>query len=627
LPNPDPYAATTDVTDGMWHHLAVTYRTGEAKLYVDGLLEGTYATPPGQINGNPTSTVWMGMRNDKPNERQFKGYLDNVQAYLQPLTANQVAALASEAAAPQGCTAPASSLVGYWPMDDCYQANITNTVGAMWTGTKAGGVYNAEGFVNQAAYFDGDQDRIDLTDSAYALGGQDGISYSLWVYPTLATGNREVIIRRVEPAGASVGVFLTNLTPEIYLGGLAGAQYYLADSTLPIDTWSHLGVTYGDGSLRVYRNGDLILSQDNLIGSLNFSPSGKHFLGGNPNGSRSFSGRIDEVRIFNEALISSTMATEATRVSSSPAACNNLPEGIWLFDDCASATAVDSLGNHGGTVVGATRAAGYRGAGMSFDGANDYISLGSGAGLNLTDAFTISMWVNTTQTTRGTLLIKNPQGGNFSYAVQLDNGVPLLALGNGVSNPGPFSAATNVADGTWNHLAWTLERGTVTTYVNGVAQSSTTGVTGSVLPNPGSEVWLGWRNNFKPGRAYQGLMDEVRIWQNALDATEIANLASASQNSTTCAGARTAWETDLSTLAPVFEVYPNPNQGTFTVRVATGTSQLLSVTNLVGQQVYQQQLNPTSAEHTVQLEYLKPGIYLVRLQAGDRQYQKRLVIE
>ncbi|HAA20475.1 MAG TPA: hypothetical protein DCP28_17570, partial [Cytophagales bacterium] len=473
LSNPGPYAATTDVTDGTWHHLAVTYRTGQANLYVDGQLERTYATPLGNVNANSNSSVWLGMRNDKPNERQFKGYLDNVQAYGQPLTPNQVAALASEAAAPQGCTAPTTSLVGYWTLDDCYSPVVTNGVGMMSDGPKVGDVYHAAGYVGQAAYFDGDQDHIDLRDTAYTQGPQDAISYSLWVFPTNAEGNREVIIRRVEPAGASVGIFLTNLTPEIYLGGLAGSQYHLADSTLPLNTWSHLGVTYGDGALRVYRNGTLILNRDNLIGALNFSPDGKHALGGNPNGSRSFSGRLDEVRIFNEALFSTTMASEASLVSSSPADCGNLAEGAWLFDDCASPTVIDSLGNHGGTIVGATRGMGYRGAGMSFDGVNDYINLGSDAGLNLSDEFTISMWVNTTQNTRGTLLIKNPQAGSFSYAVQLDNGVPLLALGNGVNNPGPFSAAVNVADGTWYHLAWTFARGTVTTYVDGVAQSST----------------------------------------------------------------------------------------------------------------------------------------------------------
>ncbi|HAA22401.1 MAG TPA: hypothetical protein DCP28_27890, partial [Cytophagales bacterium] len=77
---------------------------------------------------------------------------------------------------------------------------------------------------------------------------------------------------------------------------------------------------------------------------------------------------------------------------------------------------------------------------LSFDGVNDYLNLGSGSGLELGNEFTISLWANTTQTTRGTLLIKNRQGSDFSYAVQLDNGQPVLALGSGVSNPGPFTA-------------------------------------------------------------------------------------------------------------------------------------------------------------------------------------------
>ncbi|HAP65118.1 MAG TPA: hypothetical protein DCR93_38455, partial [Cytophagales bacterium] len=280
---------------------------------------------------------------------------------------------------------------------------------------------------------EGNCDRLALHDSLWDLGVEDALSYSLWVYPTKATGQREVIIRRVEDGSASMGMFLSNLRPEIYLGGTAGAQFLPADSTLPLNTWSHLGVTYGNGSLRVYRNGSLILTRDNLLGSLNFSPSGQHYLGGNPNGSRGFRGSIDELRIFNETLSGMAMASEVARVSSSPADCGNLAEAAWLFDDCASPMAVDSLGNHPGTLVGVTRSTGYRSAGLSFDGVNDYLNLGSGSGLELGNEFTISLWANTTQTTRGTLLIKNRQGSDFSYAVQLDNGQPVLALGSGVS--------------------------------------------------------------------------------------------------------------------------------------------------------------------------------------------------
>ncbi|MEL6534841.1 MAG: LamG-like jellyroll fold domain-containing protein [Bacteroidota bacterium] len=626
LPTPGPYMGTTDVTDGTWHHVAVTYTTGQVNLYVDGALDASHTVPVGTLGANPSSEVWIGMRADKPNERQYQGHLDNVQAYNELISAEQISEMAAMAEAPEACPTPTSSLVGYWQLDDCNSPIVTNSAGNGFEGIKYGDADQGRGYVNQAAVFDGEGDHIALHDSGYALGTDEGISYSLWVYPTQANGQREVILRRLEDA-ASIGIFLNQLRPEVYLGGLAGVQYLAADSTLPLNTWSHLGVTYGDGRLRVYRNGEVILSRDNLIGTIHFTPQGQHSLGGNPNGTRSYHGAIDEVRIFNEALGASAMAAELTRVSSSPADCPDLAEGAWLFDDCASSTAVDSLGQHAGILVGATRSAGYLGAGMLFDGVNDYINLGNGAGMELAQAFTISMWMNTTQTTRGTLLIKNPQGGNFSYAVQLDNGNPVLALGNGVSNPGPFRAPVNVADGTWHHLAWTFEQGTVTTYVDGIAEATTHGVMGTVLPNAGSEVWLGWRGDLKPGRAYQGLLDEVRLWTNALSPGKIADLANATPNGTDCTGARAAQTDSSFPTREWFRVYPNPNRGTFTVQVRERSEYTLSVTNMLGQTVYSQSLPADQYEHSVRLAEISPGVYWVAVTSEHGQKLQRLVVE
>ncbi|HAA13338.1 MAG TPA: hypothetical protein DCE41_17265, partial [Cytophagales bacterium] len=112
-----------------------------------------------------------------------------------------------------------------------------------------------------------------------------------------------------------------------------------------------------------------------------------------------------------------------------------------------------------------------------------------------------------------------------------------------------------------------------------------------------------------------------------LSATDIASLAGADQSSSDCSGGRPALGTEYVQELPQFEVFPNPTQGAFTVRVQNGSSHFLSVTNLLGQEVYQQQIDASQPEHTVYLENAKPGVYLVRIQTGDRQYQQRLVIE
>ncbi|HAP65119.1 MAG TPA: hypothetical protein DCR93_38460 [Cytophagales bacterium] len=176
-------------------------------------------------------------------------------------------------------------------------------------------------------------------------------------------------------------------------------------------------------------------------------------------------------------------------------------------------------------------------------------------------------------------------------------------------------------------MVWTFANGTVTTYVNGVAEATTTGVMGSVNANPGSEVWLGWRGDFKPGRAYQGSLDEVRIFTNALSAADVLALANAAQSSSDCSGARGAEERGLLSVIPAFQVYPNPNQGNFTVQLTELGDYSLTVSNLLGQRVYDRPLASGSTVHTVHLLGVKPGVYWITLISEKGTQLQQLVIE
>jgi hypothetical protein len=69
---------------------------------------------------------------------------------------------------------------------------------------------------------------------------------------------------------------------------------------LPLNTWSHIAVTYGDGFLRFYVNGTQAGSVAQT-GNIQTS-TGPLRIGGNSVWSEWFAGRIDEVRIYNRAL-------------------------------------------------------------------------------------------------------------------------------------------------------------------------------------------------------------------------------------------------------------------------------------------------------------------------------------
>ena len=91
-------------------------------------------------------------------------------------------------------------------------------------------------------------------------------------------------------------------------------------ASLPLNTWSHLAVTYDGSSLRLYVNGDQVGSAA-VSGSIPAS-SGPLRIGGNAIWGEWFAGRIDDARVYNRALtgteIKSDMGTPVSGNSTPP---------------------------------------------------------------------------------------------------------------------------------------------------------------------------------------------------------------------------------------------------------------------------------------------------------------------
>ncbi len=75
----------------------------------------------------------------------------------------------------------------------------------------------------------------------------------------------------------------------------------------------------------------------------------------------------------------------------------------------------------------------------------------------------------------------------------------------------------------WNHVVFTREGATGTLYLNGVAIKTVNNLTIDMTDiGPTSNNWLG-RNGF-PDPAYDGKMDDVRLYTEALSAQDVATL-------------------------------------------------------------------------------------------------------
>ncbi|WP_175948813.1 LamG-like jellyroll fold domain-containing protein [Burkholderia pyrrocinia] len=201
------------------------------------------------------------------------------------------------------------------------------------------------------------------------------------------------------------------------------------------------------------------------------------------------------------------------------------------FDETSGSAVADASGNgHGGTLMGgATRAAGRTGNALSLDGVGGYVSLPDNLVADLSD-FTIAAWVNWSGnggkrwarvfdfgsgTARYMML--TPMGGT---------GVVRFAIStNGSHGERRVDGKAPLPTGRWAHVAVTLSGTMATLYVNGsVVGSADDVIFAPFRLGPTARNWIG-RSQFAADPYFGGLIDEFRLYRNALDAEQIASLA------------------------------------------------------------------------------------------------------
>jgi Concanavalin A-like lectin/glucanases superfamily len=108
--------------------------------------------------------------------------------------------------------------------------------------------------------------------------------------------------------------------------------------------------------------------------------------------------------------------------------------------------------------------------------------------------------------------------GNDNYYLEADSTSGKPAVGGifAGSNANAFGTAALTLN-VWTHLAGTYDGGTLRLYVNGV-QVSTLAKTGALTTST-NPLQIGGDSIF--GQYFQGKIDEIRVYNRALSATEI----------------------------------------------------------------------------------------------------------
>lgn len=207
----------------------------------------------------------------------------------------------------------------------------------------------------------------------------------------------------------------------------------------------------------------------------------------------------------------------------------------YACNEGAGTTTADATGNNNnGTLVGTTWVAGKNGLALSFNGTGNYVNAGSGASVDdLVKAVpaTFSFWMNPGTPTNNLIIAKND--GNVVDAgwwIENTSSSGLRFVVERASSNMRVGVSSPTA-GVWTHVAivydGTLIAANQNIYFNGVLQTFTTVLDGSGTQgsDAGETLFIGFNRPtsgsgiaFSP---YNGLLDDIRIYNRALTQTEI----------------------------------------------------------------------------------------------------------
>jgi hypothetical protein len=195
------------------------------------------------------------------------------------------------------------------------------------------------------------------------------------------------------------------------------------------------------------------------------------------------------------------------------------PTGYWRLGETTGTTATATIGSVNGTYtnapqLGGTGAVNDTDTATSFDGTNDYISMGDNYAYSARAAFSVEAWIRPTAATASWRRILSKEAANadgWDLHLQATTATPNRLAFERHSSGASDLAYSNVAltAGLWYHIAATYDGTTMTLYVNGSAQSAPVSSTRS-LPAVTDPFLVGAGNGGT--NPVGGQLDEVAVY-------------------------------------------------------------------------------------------------------------------
>jgi len=452
-------------------------------------------------------------------------------------------------------------LVGHWTFDgkDVTNGRINDVSGNGNHGNASGiatSTFYRPGKIGQAGNFDGVDDRVRVGDMDSA-DGTATLTVSAWVKPSTIddSAHRSIISKTGGVSGSFTGWSLLRVNTEAYRfyirNSTDGTVTATSDAVFRDTNWHHVVGVYDGSAVRVYVDGTEADSTPPSATSIIPAESKEVCIGdtGTSGGTcttlNPFPGLIDDVRIYSRALTAAEISALYNSGVSKIAESKNLPAGSslnsglvghWTFDgrDITNGRINDVSGNgNHGNASGIATSTFYRpgkiGQAGNFDGVDDMVSINDGSSLDLTDQFTISLWGYQKSYIAGAGLVTKYHGSNELRSYMLytanTNEINVLLSSDGATREedGSSGDCGFRVNNEWTHITVTYINSGINYYRNG-ALCNTDETAIASLHNSTEPVLIGREEGSGSLVFFNGLLDDVRIYNRALSAGEVLQL-------------------------------------------------------------------------------------------------------
>lgn len=431
-------------------------------------------------------------------------------------------------------------MISYWKFDEGSGTTAIDSVDAnngalvnspVWTSGQVGG----------ALSFDGIDDYVDCGN---VLNVTNKLTIEAWVKDSgVSDGN---VVGKFEAYDKRWHIYIDSMEahgPALIYWNIGGSTFAKSSTSAIGTDWHHLAMVYdgtqsgNEGRLQAYIDGaPITLSYSGTI------PATMPAISANVNIGRHdtvnfFKGILDEVAIYDRALTVEEIEQhylDGLNYFGYEVECVTPPLGMvswWPGDETMGATTEDIVcANHGTLIGGTTFASGKVEQALSLNGSG-YVMIPNDPSL-MPEQFTLDAWVKPValRTTSWDSIISHGASGSDShmgccldsYWLGFYREKPTLHTAHvGVSGDQRLSGPDPVTLNEWHHIAGSFDGTTKKLYLDGNLVAST--VIESAIAYEDVPVLIGEdiNNNSPAGLKFRGLIDEVEIFDRALDASEI----------------------------------------------------------------------------------------------------------